>query len=80
MRVFGTGTRTVRRSLGRATLPCASCGHSTEQAVSARRTWVTLLYVGVVPMPRSYLSTCSVCKSVAMVDRADAEALVTPPQ
>jgi hypothetical protein len=76
MRVFGTGTRVARRGLGQATLACQQCGRPTEHSISSRRTWITVLYVGVIPLAREYFTSCRSCKLLAPTDRQTAEALV----
>jgi len=73
--ILGTGTRTARRSVGSAAVPCPQCGSSTTHALESRRMWITLLYVGLVPLRYTYFTTCSKCRTMAIVEKDQVDKL-----
>jgi len=75
MRFFGTGTRRIRTGLGSVPIPCAQCRRSATQTFESLHTWVTLLYIGVLPLGYEYFTVCPTCRTVARVDKAEAERL-----
>jgi phage terminase large subunit GpA-like protein len=73
--IIGTGTRTAKRNLGSVTVPCPQCGSSTAHALESHRMWITLLYVGVVPLRYTYFTTCSKCRKLAIVEKDQVDEL-----
>jgi hypothetical protein len=78
VRFFGTGIRRMRNPVGTVTLSCEQCGRLCAHAVTSQRTWITLLYVGVIPLSRQYFTMCSGCNHLAKMDTMQAENLQSP--
>jgi hypothetical protein len=65
MRFFGTGAKTVRMNIGSVSIPCDHCKGQTVHTLQSQRTWLTLLFIGLIPLRYKYVTVCSGCKSVA---------------
>lgn len=78
MRFFGTGIRELRKPAGTVTITCEQCHRSAVHSVTAQHSWITILYVGVIPLGRQSFTVCSGCNQLARMDKRQAEYLQSP--
>jgi hypothetical protein len=77
VRFYGTGIRELRRTVGTVTVTCPQCQRSCSHGITSQRTWITILFVGVLPLGRQYFTVCSGCRLVARIEKSQAESLLS---